>query len=348
MSFINVGIVGYGYWGPNLVRNFSELDSCRVKMVCDLESSRLQKLTRRYPAIEVTRDWREMLADPDIDAVAVATPVSTHYAIARAALIAGKHVLIEKPMASSVKECLELVELSKKCNRVLLVDHTFIYTPAVRKIRELIDKGELGNIVYFDSVRVNLGLFQHDVNVIWDLAPHDISIMLYTLERVPRAVRAVGLSVPELQHASIAYLTFEFDEPLIGHAHVNWFAPVKIRQTLIAGTQKMVVYDDNEPSEKIKIYDKGINLSKHREEIYRTLVQYRTGDMSCPKLEQTEALLIECEHFLDCINGNASPISGGELGLEVVRVLEAAALSLEQNGAPVELSSLPMAAAVAP
>jgi len=346
MSLTNVAVVGFGYWGPNLVRNLCELDNCRVKTVCDAQASRLNTVRRRYPSIEATQDWRDLLSDPEIDAIAIATPVSTHYPLAKAALLAGKHVLIEKPMACSSEHCEELIDLGKRQGKIVLVDHTFVYTGAVRKIKELIRSGEMGQIVYFDSVRVNLGLFQHDVDVMWDLAPHDLSIMIHLLEKTPVAVRAVGLTLPELKHTSIAYLAFEFDDAVIGHVHVNWFAPVKIRQTLLAGTRKMIVYDDNDPSEKVKLYDKGIKLAT-REDIYQTLVQYRMGDMSSPKLDQTEALLTECRHFIDCIQGRCEPESGGELGLQVVRVLEAASESLRSLGQRVEVKGRMLSAGAA-
>jgi predicted dehydrogenase len=336
---ISVGVIGYGYWGPNLVRNFFEAPGFRMTAVADLSPQRLAQAASRHPSLRTTADSREILADPKIDAVAIATPVSTHFSLAREALRAGKHVLVEKPLASSSEEALELIEEAERRHRVLLVDHTFVYTGAVRKIRELVASGDLGEIYYYDSVRVNLGLFQHDVSVIWDLGVHDLSIMDYVLALEPRAVSATGIRhVPDTPE-SLAYLTLFFDGNLLAHFHLNWLAPVKVRKTLIGGSRKMIVYDDLEPSEKLKVYDKGITVNDSVESVYKTLISYRTGDMWSPRLDLTEALRAEAEHFLECIEQGQRPLTGGEAGLRVVRILEAASQSMAERGRPVEVSS---------
>ncbi len=334
---INVGVIGYGYWGPNLVRNFGQVDECGVKTVCDLQAVRLHSLRKQYPAIGTTQDYSDILGDPEIDAVAIATPVSTHFQFATAALLAGKHVLIEKPMASSAQECLRLIELAEKQRKTIMVDHTFIYTSAVRKIRGLIEAGELGQVLYFDSVRVNLGLFQNDVNVIWDLAPHDLSIMDFLLEREPEAIAAMGASHTGNHIADMAYLTVTFPDNLLAHFHVNWLAPVKIRLTLIGGTRKMVVYDDLEPTEKIRVYDKGVVVNGTAENRYQALIGYRIGDVLIPKLDVTEALKGVCEEFAAAIVENRPPLTDGQAGYRVVRLVEAAQASLDAGGHPVEL-----------
>lgn len=338
---ISVGVIGYGYWGPNLVRNFFEAPGFRMAAVADLSPERRAQAASRYPSVRTTADYHEILADPKIDAVAIATPVSTHFALAREALRAGKHVLVEKPLASSSEEARQLIEEAEQRHRVLLVDHTFVYTGAVRKIHELVAAGDLGEIYYYDSVRVNLGLFQHDVSVIWDLGVHDLSIMDYVLAREPRAVSATGIRhVPDTPE-SLAYLTLFFDGNLLAHFHLNWLAPVKVRKTLIGGSRKMIVYDDLEPSEKLKVYDKGITVNDSVESVYKTLISYRTGDMWSPRLDLTEALRTEAEHFLQCIEQGQRPLTGGEAGLRVVRILEAASQSMAERGRPVEVSSRP-------
>ena len=334
---IGIGVVGYGYWGPNLVRNFVEAPGARVIAVSDLRPERLAQAQARYPGVSVTTDHRELMADPAVDALVIATPVSTHFDLALAALQAGKHVLVEKPLTATSDQALRLIEEADRRQRVLMVDHTFVYTGAVRKIKELVDDGHLGRLYYYDSVRVNLGLFQHDVNVLWDLAVHDLSIMDYVLGRQPRAVAATGMAHVPGRPEDVAYLTCFFDDNLIAHFHVNWLAPVKIRRTLIGGDQRMIVYDDLEPSEKIKIYDKGITLSSGPEGVYEMLVGYRTGDMWAPQLNTSEALRVEALHFLECVSQGKRPLTDGQVGLNVVRVLEAATRSLEQYGRPLEL-----------
>lgn len=336
---INVGVVGYGYWGPNLVRNFSETPGSQVVAVSDLHADRLALVQGRYPAISTATDYHELLADNRIDAVAIATPVSTHFELASQALRAGKHVLVEKPLAATSQQAIQLVEDAEQRKRVLMVDHTFVFTGAVRKIRELVADNVLGDMYYYDSVRVNLGLFQHDVNVVWDLAVHDLSIMDYVLPYRPCAVSATGVSHVPGEHENIAYLTLFFAGCLIAHIHVNWLAPVKMRRTLIGGSQKMIVYDDLEPSEKVKVYDKGITLSNDRQGMYQMLIAYRTGDMWAPRLDVTEALQMEALHFLRCIETGERPISDGQAGLRVVRLLEAATESMHRRGQAVELDT---------
>ena len=291
-------------------------------------------VNRRYPGIETTTDFRDLLNNTNIDAIAVATPVSSHFNLALSALQAGKHVFVEKPLTSTAEESMRLIEEAQVRDRVLMVDHTFNYTGAVRKMRELVDNNDLGDLYYYDSVRVNLGLFQHDVNVIWDLAVHDLSIMDYILPLKPRAVSATGMSHVPGQPENIAYLTMFFDGALIAHLHVNWLAPVKVRRTLIGGSNKMIVYDDLEPSEKIKVYDKGITVDGNVEDKYQMLIGYRTGDMWSPQLAVTEALLTEVNHFVDCIEHKKTPISDGQAGLRVVQILEAATQSMAERGSP--------------
>jgi predicted dehydrogenase len=341
---LRVGVIGYGYWGPNLVRNFSEAAGSRVVAVSDLREERLAQVRDRYPAVRTTTDAGELLADPTVDAVIVATPVATHYRLAMAAIEAGKHVLVEKPLALGSAEGEALIAAARRRGVVLMVDHTFVYTGAVQKIRELVDGERLGRLLYYDSVRVNLGLFQHDVDVLWDLAVHDLSIMDFVLGRLPRAVSAAGVAHVPGQPVNTAYLTCYFDDTLIAHFHVNWLAPVKIRRTLIGGDRQMIVYDDLEPSEKVKVYDKGITLangsngSGGNEGAYELLVGYRAGDMHAPQLSLTEALRVEADHFVDCIRTRREPVTSGEAGLRVVRILEAAAESLAARGQVVELS----------
>ncbi len=337
---INIGVIGYGYWGPNLVRNFSEAKGTEVLAVSDFSQDRLALAQRRFPAIETSTDYREMLADGKIDAVAIATPVSSHYELAMAALKAGKHVLIEKPLTESAEQALRLVDEADKRKLMLMVDHTFVYTGAVRKMQDLVAGGELGEIYYYDSVRVNLGLFQHDVNVIWDLAVHDLSIMEYVLPLQPHTVSATGVSHVSGQPENIAYLTLFFDNDLIAHIHVNWLAPVKVRSTLIGGSKKMIVYDDLQPSEKVKVYNKGITVNNGAESRYQMLIGYRTGDMWAPHLNVTEALQTEVNHFTQCLEKGETPVTDGKAGLRVVQILEAATQSMAAKGRPVELNQM--------
>ncbi|MBA4392205.1 MAG: oxidoreductase [Desulfobacca sp.] len=334
---IGVGVVGYGYWGPNLVRNFMETSGCRVEKVSDLRPDRLALVQQRYPGIKVTADYHDLIFDPAVDAIVIATPVHTHFDLALEALRMGKHVLVEKPLADTSDHCLQLIEEAAGRHKVLMVDHTFVYTGAVRKIRELVEVDSLGDLYYYDSVRINLGLFNNDVNVIWDLAVHDLSIMDFVLSSPPIAVSATGIRHVKEQPENIAYLTLFFESALIAHIHVNWLAPVKIRRTLIGGSRKMVVYDDLEPSEKVKIYDKGITIDNTVDNFYQVLVGYRTGDMWAPQLPTTEALSLEAHHFISCIEKGERPVTDGQAGLRVVRILEAATQSMLQRGRPVEL-----------
>ncbi|PIG92517.1 Gfo/Idh/MocA family oxidoreductase [Gloeocapsopsis sp. IPPAS B-1203] len=340
---INIGVIGYGYWGPNLVRSFAELPGAEVVAVSDFNVARLSKVQSRYPAIKVTTNSQDLFADPTIDAIAIATPVSTHFDLALAALQAGKHVLVEKPMTVNSQQAITLIEEAKRRNLVLMVDHTFVYTGAVRKMRELVANKVVGDIYYYDSVRVNLGLFQHDVNVLWDLAVHDLSIMDYVLQSEPYAVSATGISHVPGKPENIAYLTLFFENNLIAHIHANWLAPVKVRRTLLGGSQKMICYDDLEPSEKVKVYDKGITVNGS-EKMYQMLVGYRTGDMWAPKLDMTEALQTEASQFIHCIQQGDRPITDGEAGLRVVKILEAATQSMKKQGGLVELNTARLAA----
>ncbi|NVP56823.1 Gfo/Idh/MocA family protein [Mycoplana rhizolycopersici] len=343
---IGIAVVGYGYWGPNLVRNLADIPDARLIHVCDIRKERLTPIQARYPTVAVTDDLEEVLRDPRVDAIAIATPVSTHFKIAMKALMAGKHVFVEKPMAATTEEARRLVDEAARRGLKLAVDHTFVHTGAVRKMREIVEDG-LGDMYYYDSVRVNLGLFQHDVSVIWDLAVHDLSIMDYVLREKPVAVSATGMSHVLGEPENIAYLNLFFESRLIAHIHVNWLAPVKVRRTLIGGSSKMIVYDDLEPSEKIKVYDKGITLNggPHTNgDVYQMLVGYRTGDMYAPQLDMTEALNRELRQFISCVENNEQPVADGHAGLRVVRILEAATQSLAQRGRVVELGQARMIA----
>ncbi len=336
---IGVGLVGYGYWGPNLLRNFQEAGA-HVLAVCDKNTDHIGKLTLRHPTIHTTTDYSDLLKNPKIDAIAIATPVSTHYDLAMQALKAGKHVLVEKPLAYTSEHASQLIEEAGKRGLVLMVDHTFIYSGAVKKIEQTIADHSLGRLYYYDSIRVNLGLFQHDVNVLWDLAVHDLAIMDYVLKARPDAVSVTGSAHVSGQIANIAYMTCFFPDNLIAHFHVNWLSPVKIRHTLIGGDRKMILYDDLEPDEKVKIYDRGVNLSgsQGEEQVYQSLVNYRSGDMWAPKIDRTEPLLTEMKHFIDCVKNKKQPLTDGLAGWRVVKVLESANQSLVSGGRPVELT----------
>jgi len=329
---VKVAVVGYGYWGPNLVRNFFEAPGSTVSAVCDLDQGRLAAVCKRYPTIAPVTEYREALRDPAIDAVAIATPVSTHYRLAKEALEAGKHVWVEKPLTMSYPEAQRLTELAERKKRVLMVDHVFVYTGAVQRIRTSIDGAELGTVLYYDSVRVNLGLLQHDVNVIWDLGVHDFSIVDYLLPQRPVAVSSVGARHINGGSESIAYVTLHFQENLIAHFHLNWLAPVKIRLTTVCGSRRMVVYDDTIPSEKVRIYDRGVTVNGSLEDRTRLLVEYRSGDMYAPKLEQTEALQAAARHFASCIVEGSRPRTDGEAGARIVALAEAAQRSLANGG----------------
>lgn len=335
---MKIAVIGYGYWGPNLVRNFSWTPGVEVAYVCDLDEKQLAKVQGMFPNVQkTTTDYQEILNDASVDAVAISTPVNTHAPLAKAALSAGKHVLVEKPMTDNVADGEELVELAREKSLVLMTDHTFLYTGAVKKIKELVDSGVLGQVYYFDSMRVNLGLFQSDVNVIWDLAPHDLSIMLRVIDKTPKAVAAHGVAHVEGHPHNLAYVSVFFDDATIAHFNVNWLSPVKVRQILIGGSQKMILFNDMENVEKIKVFDSGVNIQT-REEVYKALISYRTGDIYSPKLENVEALRVECQHFIECIEQGTTPISDGAFGLEIVRLLAAAQESIEQGGATIELA----------
>jgi predicted dehydrogenase len=332
---IRIGVIGYGYWGPNIVRNLRALEGCEVAAVCDQSPAALKRLKQVHPDLSLTSRSSEVLESPDIDAVAVVTPVSSHFELAKAALSNGKHVFIEKPFTSTTRQAEELIELAERQKLKVMVDHTFLFTGAVRKIRDLIDEGVLGDIYYYDSTRVNLGLFQHDVSVIWDLAPHDLSIMSFLIPAEPEAVVATGQA-----HLNglvdVAFLTVYFPGNTIAHINVNWLSPVKVRTTLIGGEKKMLVWNDLEADEKLKIYDKGAQVNSGQG-LYELMVSYRSGDMWAPRVEQAEALRVELGHFVDCIKRDETPVNDGIAGLRVVKLLEAADRSLAERGRAVRL-----------
>ncbi len=334
---IKIGLIGYGYWGPNLARNFNSNSRITLKTICDFSKDRLDAAGKLYQNVDLVSNIDTLFNDPDLDAIAIATPVSTHFDLAQKAFSAGKHVWLEKPMTETVEQGERLIELAEKKKKVLLVDQTFVYTGAVRKIKEIIYNGELGDLIYYDSTRVNLGLFQQDVDVIWDLAPHDLSILDYVMPFKKYMVSATGSTFYGDNITPKSQLTIFMENNIVAHINVSWLSPVKIRQTLIGGNSKMILYDDNNPSEKIKIYDKGVELLKTKEELYHMKVQYRVGDMYAPKIENIEALSLETDHFADCILNDAKPITDGRSGLEIVKILTASKVSLKKNGAPVEI-----------
>ena len=334
---IKIGVVGYGYWGPNLVRNFAETPGLAVAAVADLDTAKLALVQKRY-ATRTTTDFRELLDDPSIDAIAIATPVHTHFELALAALKAGKHVWVEKPMTQTSHQARLLIEEAERRNLVLLVDHTFIYTGAVTKMGEILRNDELGKIYYYDSIRVNLGLFQRDVSVISDLAVHDFSILDYLLDEQPVAVTASGTNHFPGTPENLAYVTLYYDSGMIAHTSVSWLAPVKVRQILLGGSKKMIAYDDLEPSEKVKVYDKGVSFTDDPDQIQEMRVGYRTGDMWAPKLAVTEALREESEHFVDCIVNGGTPRTDGQLGLRVVQLIEATSESMHRRGETVTVN----------
>ena len=333
-----IGVIGCGYWGPNLIRNFVTCPETELIWACDLDEIRLQKVLRPYPSVRQTTDLEDVLKDDGVDAVAIATPVYTHYPIAKTSLESGKHVLIEKPLASSVAQGEELVNLAEKNNLRLMCDHTFCYTGAVRKIQNIVKAGTLGKLLYFDSVRVNLGLFQQDVNVVWDLAPHDLSIVDFIVDEKPVLVSAHGVSHAGNHIENIAYISLGYQNSFIAHFHVNWLSPVKVRKTMIAGSEKMLVWNDLDQAEKIKIYDKGIKVKQgEREQKERLLVSYRSGDMYAPRIDQVEALSLMVKEFADCIQESRPALTDGEAGLRVLRILDAANRSIKADGANVRI-----------
>ena len=332
---IRMCIIGYGYWGPRIARNFHSVDGCTIVAVCDASAGALKRATRDCPWAEVTSDSARLLSSPDIDAVAIVTPVWTHFELAKRALENGKHVFVEKPFTSTAEQAEELINLADQRNLTIMVDHTFLFTGAVRKIRQMVEEGALGKLYYYDSMRVNLGLFQHDVNVIWDLAPHDLAIVDHLIKEPPQCVVATGQSHLN-GHEDLAYLTIYFGDRMIAHINVNWLSPVKVRTTLIGGEKKMLVWNDLEADEKIKVYDKGVQIS-NGQTVYDLLVSYRSGDMWAPKIDQTEALAAEAKYFVECVSNGKKPINDGHAGWRVVKILEAADRSLKQGGAPVQL-----------
>jgi predicted dehydrogenase len=332
---VKFGVIGYGYWGPNVVRNLVGLEGSQVAAIADMSPAARTRAQKAYPGIRVTAEAEELLSSNEIDAIAVVTPVWTHFELVKAALQNGKHVFVEKPFTSNAAQGEELINLAQQKNLTIMVDHTFLFTGAVNKISQLLNEGTLGKLYYYDSTRVNLGLFQHDVNVLWDLAPHDLSIMDYLIKTSPEAVVATGQNHLN-GHEDVAFMTLYFPENVIAHINVNWLSPVKVRTTLIGGEKRMLVWNDLEADEKVKIYDKGVNMTS-REGVYELLVHYRTGDMWAPQLEQVEALRQELTYFVDCVSTGKVPFNDGAAGLRVVKMLEAASASLSKRGSLVYL-----------
>jgi len=333
-----VAVIGLGYWGPNLIRNFNSVIGTNLKVCCDPDESRTAAIARSYPKVEVTGDPARILCDPDIDAVAIATPVDSHYRLAKAALESGKSVLVEKPFASSVEQAEELVELGERTGKVVMVDHTFLYSQPVRKMKQIVDSGDLGELLFVDSVRINLGMFQHDVNVVWDLAPHDLSIVDYLVNRMPRSLSAFGASHGASGIESVAYLNLDFGDGLVANFHVNWLSPVKIRHTMLGGSKRGLVYNDLNPAEPIKVYDSGITV--HEDDLEgrrRQLIDYRTGDVWSPHVDSREPLRDMVAHFVECVETGSRPLSDGRAGLRIVRILDAAQRSIKAQGGRITL-----------
>ncbi len=328
---LTVGVVGCGYWGPNLIRNFSSLDGAKVKLCSDLELKRTEHMKKLYPSVEITQNYRDIIEDPEIDAVIIATPVSTHYKIAAESLEAGKHVFCEKPLTQNVDDGVKLVDLADKMKKTLMVGHTFVYTAAVNKMKDLINGGDLGDVYYISTSRVNLGLFQEDINVVWDLAPHDLSIMNYILDSRPLYVSATGHSYIQPEIQDVAFVTLTYPGSILANLQVSWLNPNKIRKTTVVGSKKMLVYDDVASLEKIRIYDKGVDVIPHYDTFGEFQLSYRYGDISIPKLDDAEPLKIECQHFLDCIAGKEAR-SSGRHGLEVLLILDAIDRSMKASG----------------
>jgi predicted dehydrogenase len=334
-EIVRFGVIGYGYWGPNVVRNLDQLDGSRVVAVCDKSPTSLKRVATRYPQVTISSDSAELVASTEIDAIAIVTPVWTHFELAKAALENGKHVFVEKPFTATSAQAEELIDLAARKNLKIMVDHTFLFTGAVRKIGQLLEEGTLGKLYYYDSTRVNLGLFQHDINVVWDLAPHDLSIIDHLIKEVPEAISATGQTHLN-GHEDIAFITIYFASKIIAHINVNWLSPVKVRTTLIGGEKKMLLWDDLEEDGKVRVYDKGVDVTSS-EGLYTLLVNYRSGDMWSPQIKRVEALSQELAYFIDCISHDKTPMNDGAAGLRVVKMLEAASESLRQRGALVYL-----------
>lgn len=335
---LNIAVIGCGYWGPNLIRNFYSIPECKLKLACDVDESRLAHMSRLYPGIKTTNNVDSVINDAEVDAIAIATPVRYHFEMARKSLLAGKHTFIEKPMASSVKECEELIELAEKHNLTLMVGHTFIYSPAVRKIKEIINAGDIGEIMYIGSRRLNLGLFQKDINVTWDLAPHEISIILYVMGETPVCVNCQGKAHITEGIEDVTNMTIDFNNGGFATVQSSWLDPNKVRHTTFVGSKKMLVYDDLEPIEKIKVYDKRVDIPPHYDTFAEFQYSYHHGDMYSPYIDQVEPLKVECQHFLDCIKSGSKSDSSGIEGLKVVQVLEAASKSLRNEGGKIKIN----------
>jgi predicted dehydrogenase len=332
-----IAVVGYGYWGPNLLRNFAETEGAEIKMCCDADPQRLGKAQKRYPALHCETDFEKVLQNSAVDAVAIATPVHTHFELAKRAIKAGKHVLVEKPLTMRVDHAEELVSLAEKKGVVLMVDHVFVYSPPVIKIKELVSQGKLGKLFFIDSVRINLGLFQHDINVVWDLAPHDLSIVDYLLERTPTSVSAFGSTHADQEIEDVAYFNLDYGDGLIANFHVNWLSPVKVRQMIIGGSERSLIYNDIDVNEKIKVFDRGINVGEDVEQRRKVLISYRSGDVWSPNLAQSEPLSSMTGHFVKCIKSGDEPISDGKVGLRIVKILDAAQRSIKAQGGRVTI-----------
>ena len=334
---IEVGVVGCGYWGPNLVRNLRQTQDCDLKVLCDTSEARLNHLGRLYPDVSTTRQFEDLLGDPQLDAVVIATPVRFHYEMAKAALSVGKHVFIEKPMARTAAEAEELMGLAERQGLVLMVGHTFLFSPAVRRMKEIIDAGDIGQVQYISARRLNLGLFQKDINVAWDLAPHDISILLYLLEELPMSVSCQGSSHVSRGIEDVTMMYLNFRKNRCAFIHNSWLDPKKVRQMTVVGSQRMIVYDDTEPLEKLKIYDARVEVPPHYDTFAEFTYSYHYGDAYVPYIKQDEPLKLECQNFLESIREGKQPVTDGQLGLDVVRILEAANESLKQQGASISL-----------
>jgi predicted dehydrogenase len=335
---LNIAVIGCGYWGPNLIRNFCSIPECKLKLVCDIDKGRLAHMSRLYSGIETTNKVDYVINDAEVDAIAIATPVRYHFEMAKKSLLAGKHTFIEKPMASSVKECEELIELAEKHNLTLMVGHTFIYSSAVRKIKEIINAGDIGEIMYISSRRLNLGLFQKDINVTWDLAPHEISIILYVMGKAPVYVNCQGKAHITKGIEDVTNMTIDFNNGGFATVQSSWLDPNKVRETTFVGSKRMLVYNDLEPFEKIKIYDKRVDTPPHYDTFAEFQYSYHYGDMYSPYINQVEPLKVECQHFLDCIKSGSKPDSSGIEGLKVVQVLEAASKSLGNGGGKIKVN----------